>query len=248
MATFQDHFSGHASSYASHRPSYPRALYEWLATLTDSHEVAWDCATGNGQAAVGLVEHYKSVVASDASARQVASRQPHSRVHYFVSLAERVPLWDGSCDLLTVAQAVHWFEFNRFFAEARRVLKRGGAIAVWSYERFTVSPAVDEAVEKFYSEVVGPYWPPERRYVELGYRTLPFPFDEVRAPAFDMELRWTREQVLHYISTWSAVQRYQRAQGTDPLPDLRQQLAALWVDPEEPRTVRWPIHIRAGYA
>lgn len=248
MATFHDHFSGHAASYATHRPSYPRALYEWLATQTESHNVAWDCATGNGQAATGLADHYRTVVASDASAGQISSRQEHPRIHYIVALAERAPLWDGSCDLLTVAQAVHWFDFNRFYAEARRVLKRGGTIAVWTYERFSLSPAIDAAVERFYNGTVGPYWPPERRWVELGYRTLPFPFDEVPAPPLEMEIRWTREQLLQYIGTWSAVQRYRKATGKDPMPDLRRELEALWVDPTEPRTLRWPIHVRAGVA
>lgn len=245
-ALFKDHFSGHAREYASHRPGYPRVLFDWLATLTPGHALAWDCATGNGQAAIGLAAHYRSVVASDASAGQIRNRQSHERIHYLVALAEAVPLRDGSCDPVTVAQSAHWFDFPRFHAETHRVLKRDGAIVLWAYERFGIGTEVDAIVDDFYRGVVGPFWPPERQYVEDGYRTVPFPYAELATPPFELSVRWTLEQLLRYIDTWSAVRRYREARGADPLPDFARALAGAWGEPGEARHVRWRLHLRAG--
>jgi ubiquinone/menaquinone biosynthesis C-methylase UbiE len=244
--SFKDHFSGHSSSYAAHRPGYPPELFAQLAALSSRRQRVWDCATGNGQAALGLAEHFTHVVATDASVKQLASRRSHVRIDYCAALAEAAPLADGSCDLVTVAQSVHWFRFERFYAEARRVLKPGGAIALWTYATFRIQADIDAPIEHFYNDIVGPFWPPERRYVEEGYRTIPFPFDELQLLPIVLETHWGLNQVMNYIGTWSAVQRYRDAQRSDPLPELRTVLEPLWGAPETIRLVHWPLHMRVG--
>ncbi|HJS22223.1 MAG TPA: class I SAM-dependent methyltransferase [Steroidobacteraceae bacterium] len=244
---FKDHFSRQSSHYAAHRPGYPTELYAWLARHVRGHERVWDCATGSGQAAIDLARHFASVVASDASAAQIRNRLEHERIDYVVALAEAAPLADRTCDLVTVAQAVHWFDFERFYGEVRRVLRPGGTIAVWTYTTFALCPAIDVLVGEFYENVVGPYWPPERRLVEQAYRTLPFPFAEIPAPEFRYECAWTLEQVIGYLTSWSAVQRYQQAEGRDPLTALRPALEQAWEGPpDQPREAVWPIHVRVG--
>ncbi|HEY7377773.1 MAG TPA: class I SAM-dependent methyltransferase [Steroidobacteraceae bacterium] len=244
--SFKDHFSGHAGDYAAHRPWYPDELFDELARLCSAHERAWDCATGNGQAATGLARHFAHVVASDASVQQLENRRPHPRIDYCAGLAEAAPLARACCDLVTVAQSVHWFEFERFYAEVRRVLKPGGALALWTYGIFRVQTEIDARIDRFYEEVVGPYWPPERCYVETGYRTIPFPFAELKPPPIVLETHWKFDQVMNYIGTWSAVQRYREAQQTDPLPALRAQLEPSWGGAGRVRDIRWPLHLRVG--
>jgi SAM-dependent methyltransferase len=206
-----------------------------------------DCATGNGQAAVALAAHFATVLAVDASAAQLAQAEPRVGVHYAASLAERLPVRSRSVDLVVAAQAAHWFDFERFHAECRRVLVPRGVVAVWTYEKFRAGPAVDAVIDDFYANVVGRDWPPERRYVEQGYRTLPFPWQEQPAPPFELVTDWPLERLMGYLATWSAVQRCWQRVGADPLAALEPRLAALW-----PRSgalrLRWPIHLRLGRA
>ena len=180
--SFKDHFSRQSAAYRRYRPAYPPELLEFVAARSPDRRLALDCATGSGQAAVGLARHFDRVLALDGSASQLATAEPHERVHYFASLAERLPVRDRSVSLVAAAQAFHWFDFDRFNAECRRVLVPGGVVAVWTYEKFRVDAAVDAVVDHFYTGVVGADWPAERRYVELGYRTLPFPWQEEAAP------------------------------------------------------------------
>jgi SAM-dependent methyltransferase len=244
--SFKDHFSGHSSAYAAYRPGYPPELFAQLAALSPQRQRAWDCATGNGQAAIGLADHFAHIVATDASVKQLGSRRQHARIDYCAGLAEAAPLTNACCDLVTVAQSVHWFRFESFYAEARRVLKAGGAVALWTYATFRVHADIDPPLDHFYNHVVGPYWPPERHYVEAGYRTIPFPFDELKLRPIVLETRWNLDQVMDYIGTWSAVQRYRAAHRSDPLPELRAVLGPLWGRPESPRLVSWPLHLRVG--
>lgn len=244
--SFKDHFSRQAREYARFRPDYPPALVEWLAGRVPRRALALDLATGNGQAALDLATHFELVLASDASPSQLAHARPHPRVRYLRHAAERLPYRDGCADLLTAAQAAHWFDFARFWPEVRRVLRPGGACALWTYEKFRVDAEVDGIVDAFYDGVVGPYWPPERRHVEQGYRSLPFPLAEVAAPAFVLESDWPLDTVIAYLGTWSAVQRYRAARGADPLPALHQNLVRIWPG-GEPRRLRWPIHLRIGH-
>jgi len=244
---FKDHFSQRPDDYRRYRPSYPAELIEYVAAAAPGRRLAVDCATGNGQAAVALAAHLANVLAVDASAAQLAQAEPREGVHYAASLAECLPVRSYSVDLVVAAQAAHWFDFERFHAECRRVLVPGGVVAVWTYEKFRAGPAVDAVIDDFYANVVGRDWPPERRYVEQGYRTLPFPWPEQPAPSFELVTEWPLERLMGYLATWSAVQRYRRRVGTDPLEALEPRLAALW-----PRSgalrLRWPMHLRVGRA
>jgi SAM-dependent methyltransferase len=241
---FKDHFSGHAADYAAHRPTYPPALFKWLASLCPDNTAAWDCGTGNGQAAVALAPHFTTVHATDASAQQIAQAQPHPRVRYAVASAESSGLPGASVSLATVAQAVHWFDLPHFWQEIRRVVKPGSIVAVWCYGLTRITPAVDTIILHYYQDIVGPFWPPERHLVESGYRDLPFPFDEVAAPAFDMSANWTSEDLLRYLETWSATKRCQAARQCDPLATITNELTAAWGTAA--RLVTWPLGMRVG--
>jgi SAM-dependent methyltransferase len=245
--SFSDHFSGVASEYAEYRPRYPELLFDWLAGLAARRELAWDCATGSGQAAVALASRFERVIATDASAEQIAAASSHPRIEYRVAPAEASGLDLASADLVTVAQALHWFDRQAFYAEARRVLRRDGVVAAWTYGHPTLDePRTDAALQRFYSETVGPYWPKERALVDAGYRTIDFPFHEVEAPAFEMETRWPLATLLGYVATWSAVTRFRAARGEDPVTELAQAFAAAWGNPEVPRRITWPLALRVG--
>ncbi|OJW76526.1 class I SAM-dependent methyltransferase [Thiobacillus sp. 65-1402] len=246
MSSFKDHFSSGSDRYAAYRPDYPAALFAWLAGQCSGHDLAWDCATGSGQAALGLAAHFRRVVATDASAEQIRHAAPHPAITYRVAPAEASGLADHSIDLVTVAQAAHWFDLPAFYAEAARVLKPDGMVALWGYGRMVLPGEMDAPFLRFYGETVGPYWPAERALIDDAYRSLDFPFMEIEAPAFAIEVAWTLPRLLDYLSTWSAVRRYRAARGHDPLPPLRAELAPLWGTPEAARTLRWPLFLRAG--
>lgn len=242
--TFKDHFSGHADRYAQYRPDYPPGLFTYLAALAPARTCAWDCGTGNGQAARALAAYFDRVVATDASTQQIEHAPPHPRVHFAVAPAEASPLPDASADLITVAQALHWFDAPRFMAEAQRVGKPEAVLAVWTYTMATVSPEVDAVVMDFYDEVLGAYWPPERKYVEDGYRALTLPGEPLQTPTFTMEKYWSLEELIGYLGTWSAVKNYRQLQAEDPLPALRRPLEVAWGNTAL-RQVRWPMLVHA---
>ena len=242
---FQDHFSRQARDYERYRPRYPPELAAFVAAAAPGRTLALDLATGNGQAALALAAHFERVLASDGSARQLEFATPHPRVQYLRHAAERLPVRSGSADLVAAAQAAHWFDFGLFYAEARRVLRPRGVVALWAYELFSVDAAVDALVNRFYIEVVGPYWPPERRYIAQGYRSLPFPLEELPAPAFQLDADWSLDQLLSYLGTWSAVDRYRAAEGRDPLPELAAELGSHWPAGASQR-LSWPLHLRIG--
>jgi ubiquinone/menaquinone biosynthesis C-methylase UbiE len=241
----KDLFSRQSNHYARYRPRYPQELYDFVLGSVSGRRVAWDCATGNGQVATELARYFAQVEATDLSARQLAEAPALPNVRYRVSPAETTPFPDAQFDLVTVGQALHWFDFERFYAEVRRILRPGGVLAAWGYELLTVSPEIDELVNVFYRKTVGPYWAPERRYLEERYRTIPFPFDEVPAPEFTMEKTWTLDDLLGYFGTWSSVVGFKDAQGFDPVPDLGEQFRAHW--PEGgPKRVTFPVFLRLG--
>jgi SAM-dependent methyltransferase len=241
---FADHFSACATGYARFRPRYPDTLFRWLAGLAPSTDLAWDCATGSGQAAVGLAVHFDRVVATDVSARQLAAAQPRDNVEYRVAPAEASGLSPQSVSLITVAQALHWFAGPRFWAEARRVAKPGAVLACWCYELFSVNPAIDALVDELYHETLAGCWPPERRHVETGYAEIEFPFKRIEAPAFEMTAEWTAEQLVGYLGTWSAVARYRAARGVDPMARFKALLEDRSLEPLLP--VRWPLKMLVG--
>jgi ubiquinone/menaquinone biosynthesis C-methylase UbiE len=245
--SFHDHFSGVANRYADFRPRYPAELFDYLGTLAPHHATVWDCACGNGQASLGLATHFDDVIATDASAEQIASATPHAGIEFRVAPAEQSGLPDRSVALVTVAQAVHWFDFDRFYAEVKRVLIPGGVLAVWAYGIIVVEgEEVDRVAHHYYANTLGEYWPPERVLVEAGYRTIPFPFTEITPPTFRMETSWTLEQLLGYFSTWSATNRYIKAKGHNPLEPLAVELQRVWGDPASPRQIVWPLSLRVG--
>lgn len=244
--SFKDHFSETAAGYARFRPRYPETLFDYLAGAAPRRARAWDCATGSGQAAIGLAKHFERVIATDASTEQIAHALPSPRVDYRVAPAEKSGLETESIDLVTVAQALHWFDIPAFFQEVRRVLIPGGLLAVWTYQLFTINPDIDRRVLRFYAETLAPYWPPERKMVEEGYRSIAFPFAELETPSFYIESPVTLSELTGYLRTWSAVQRYKKEKRRDPVELLLAELAPLWEDPNTPRLLGTPIRLRMG--
>ncbi len=241
-----DHFSAHAQNYARFRPTYPDELFLWLATLCPERALAWDCGTGNGQAALGLAAHFTKIHATDLSPEQLKQASARDNIHYQPGAAEDSGLPDQSANLVTVAQALHWFDHERFYPEVLRVLKPGGVFAAWTYRLLDAEPAINAVVAHFHSQTVGPWWPTERRWVDSGYQGLPFPFDELEVPEFFMERLWTLAQMLDYLRTWSATQRYIKECGTDPTHALMTELLPVWGDPEQPKRIAWPLAVRCG--
>ena len=245
-ASFKDHFSPLARADALYRPIYPGPLYEYLASLVKLRERAWDCGTGNGQAAGSLAEFFRHVAATDASPEQIAEARPQKKIAFIVAAAERCPLRDQSVDIVTVAQAIHWFSFDGFYSEVRRVARAGGVIAVWGYSWAKVTPEVDQIVERFRTEIVGPYWPAERRYVNEKYETIPFPFEEVKPPPFTLEERWDTETLAGYLESWSSSHRFSEERGFLPTGLIQKQLHEAWGDPAAKKKVRWDLHLHVG--
>jgi len=243
--SLKDHFSRQSADYQQFRPHYPPALAVYLAAVAPGTRLALDVATGNGQAAVDLAAHFDCVLASDISSNQLKHRAPHPRVQYLRHRAECQPLRSGTADLLAVAQSAHWFDFPPFYAEARRVLRPRGVVALWTYALLRVDPQTDAVVDRFYRERVGSFWPPERHFVEAEYRTLPFPLDELPAPSFTIDAHFSLDALINYVGTWSAVDRCRAQTGVDPLPELEAQLKPRW-PAAQVRPVYWPVHLRIG--
>ncbi len=243
-SSFKDHFSGHSSTYAEYRPTYPNALFSFLADCCARRRLAWDCATGNGQAARALTPFFAKVIASDASEAQIEVAESDPGVEYWVATAESSGLDDHSIDLITVAQALHWFDIPGFFDEAHRVLTPGGVLAVWSYERCLVDPECDELINELYADIVGPYWLPERELVDDGYRSIELPMPAISSPAFKMTSNWSIDEMLGYLLTWSASQRYLKDRGSSPLLHIDDRLRAIWGHGR--REVAWPLNLRIG--
>ena len=243
---FKDHFSAHAAGYAGARPGYPDELFEWLALQCPRRRLAWDAGCGNGQASVALAGFFEEVYATDPSAAQIAQAQKHERVQYAVEGAEECSLGDHTANLVTVAQAYHWFDHARFCEEARRVLSDDGVVALWSYAESRVSPEVDLVVDELHHRTLGADWPPERQHVLDKYRDLPFPFRMISAPPFEMRSQWNLAQYLGYLSSWSASQRHLQRTGKDAVAAIAPAMRAAWGDPETVRPVEWPLLLLVG--
>lgn len=243
---FKNHFSSQAEAYSRYRPTYPAQMFEWLAKQAPARQQAWDCATGNGQAALGLAEYFDRVIATDGSETQIAHATCHPKVQYQQGVAETSGLDSNSFDLITVAQALHWFDLPLFFTECQRLLKPRGIVAVWSYDILRVTPEIDQITDHFYSDIVGDYWPPGRERIDQGYGTLEFPFDEIETPEFKMTANWSLEHFIQYFSTWSAVQRYKEQNQADPVELIKEQFISAWGNPTENKTINWSITLRVG--
>lgn len=242
MASFKDHFSGHAADYASARPDYPDSLFGFLSDECQRRELAWDCATGNGQAAKSLARYFDKVIATDASAEQIANAG-HEGIEFRVAPAEASGLGSGSVDLVTVAQALHWFDIDAFNAEACRVLRPGGVLAAWCYGTCRLDGDCERIVHDYY-QYLDPWWPPERMLIERGYRDIALPGTALSCPALSMSVSWTAQQMLAYLASWSATVRCGEATGGNPLLRIAEPLQEAWGTKN--RTVRWPVHLKAS--
>lgn len=251
---FKDLFSSNSKEYASSRPTYPRSLFEFLVGLVQYRNLAWDCATGNGQAAVFLSEYFEQVIASDASKEQIENAQPRNNIRYEVFPAERTTLANNSIDLITIAQALHWFDLNDFYKEAKRVLRKdddgggGGVIAAWAYGVHSISPEIDNITRLLYEDILGSYWPKDRKIVEDKYQDIPFPFQKIDTPVFQIELDWTMSELVGYLYTWSSVQKFIGKNNSDPIKQVYADLVAAWGDKNtwHKRRVVLPIYMRVG--
>jgi ubiquinone/menaquinone biosynthesis C-methylase UbiE len=257
-AGFKDLFSSNSKEYASSRPTYPRSLFEFLVGLVRYRNLAWDCATGNGQAAVFLSEYFEQVIASDASKEQIENAEPRDNIRYEVFHAEKTTLADNSVDLITIAQALHWFDLDEFYKEVKRVLRKddnrgdtngSGVIAAWAYGLHSISTEIDNITHLLYEDILGSYWPKERKIVENRYQGISFPFQEIDIPVFQIELDWTLSELIGYLYTWSSVQKFIGKNNSDPIKQIYEDLAAAWCDKNswhKRRRVVWPIYIRVG--
>ncbi len=245
-SAFKDYFSDTKSNYKKFRPTYPNTLFEYLAKLAPSNKVALDCATGSGQAAQKLAQYFPLVIASDASFQQIQKASDNNHIFYGVAQAENVHIASSSVDIVTVAQALHWFATKLFFQEINRVLKSNGIIAVWTYNLLTINPNLDEVIKYFYSEIIGNYWPAERHLVEDGYKNLFFPFSKIKAPSFNMTAKWSLRELIGYLNTWSAVNLYIKDKGVNPLEIIIKDLCDNWGDPLKPHNVTWQLTVIIG--
>jgi hypothetical protein len=246
LADFKDLFSKQSSEYAASRPTYPRELFEFLAGLVERRELAWDCATGNGQAAAALAGYFHNVIASDASKKQIENARAGPNVRFAVFPAEKPDLADASVDLITIAVALHWFRFDDFYREVRRVARKGAIIAAWAYGLHSISPEIDRITQTYYKDIVGRYWPPEIRYVENGYEDIPFPFPQIKTPDFKIELEWDMQNLLGYLYSWSGTQKYIDENKSDPVEMIYSELKAAWGEEHAKRKVTWPICMKVG--
>lgn len=245
----KDLFSQQSQDYALHRPTYPQALFDHILSFVHDKDQAWDCATGNGQAAAVLAEYFKKVQASDISEAQISHAKRKSNIEYHLCPAEQTPFADNSFDLITVATAYHWLDWKRFRQEATRVGKNGAVIAIWGYHLITAtgegSEAINQLIVRFYRDIVGSYWDPERRYIDDRYATVEFDYEPLPSPSFPLDLAWTREQFTGYLRSWSAVQHYIDRNGSSPIALIEGELDRTWPAGER-RNVRFPVFLRMG--
>lgn len=239
----KDYFSEGSQYYARYRPQYPSELFSYLEQVISRKERAWDCGTGNGQIAYRLADFMGEVLGTDISAAQLKNAFPKRNVRYLCKAAENSGFPDGHFDLITVGQAIHWFDFDVFYSEAKRVLKPGGVMAVIGYGLFSSNPETDRIIRDFYEHIIGSYWDSRRVYLEEGYKTIPFPFDEIPHPDFRILKSWSLERLLGYLSTWSAVRHYRKKEGSDPLIALEQQLRPAF---GTENVVEFPVLVRIG--
>lgn len=244
MNTFKNHFSSNSDQYHLYRPSYPDDLFKWLASITPATNLAWDCATGTGQAALQLARYFDQVIASDASRQQIDQATNHPNIRYQVATENNPDIDAATVDLITVAQALHWFDRDIFFNEVRRVLKPGGILAVWSYNLLTVTADIDQLINHLYHVILDGFWPEERHLIEENYQSITLPFPNIDALSFHMNQHWNLPQLMGYLSTWSAVKAYEKQNNINPLSDITSTLQEAWGEPTLQRQVTWPLNVK----
>jgi ubiquinone/menaquinone biosynthesis C-methylase UbiE len=243
---FKDYFSSQSDVYLKSRPTYPDELFQFLASISQPNELAWDCATGNGQAAVSLAKYFKKIIATDASEQQIKNAVPNERVQYYVALADNSGLEPGTVDLVTIASALHWMDFDKFYKEVNRVLKPGGIFAAWAYYHSYVDNAVDPIIRYLSKEVLADYWPPERKYVTNHYNTVPFPFKLIDTPVFKISKQVNLDFLLGYFYSWSSTQKYIKETGKDPVEHIKKELENAWGDITHMKLITWDVFLKAG--
>ena len=241
----KDYFSHQAKTYAAFRPTYPEALYEFVFKYLAGTSAAWDCATGNGQVAQRLARTFKSVFATDISQAQLDNAHKADNILYSIAAAEKTSFTDQQFDLITVAQALHWFDLPMFYEQVRRTARPGGLLAVWGYAMLRVDTVIDPLFQNFYFNEVGPYWDEARKLVEDHYRNVPFPFAELSTPEFSIDVQWSLDQFLGYLRSWSATQKYIRANGNDPVETFSHEITPYWKQGEV-KAVSFPVFLRLG--
>ena len=245
MESFADHFSSQSGIYAKYRPHYPTELFQYLGDISSDHQLAWDCATGNGQSAIYLTDHFEKVIATDPSEKQISYAFPHPRISYYVAKAESSGLGDASVDLITVSQALHWFDLKLFYKEVNRVLKPGGVIAAWCYGLPSISPKADPLVKHFHSVTVDEFWQEGNRMVEREYAGLMFPYEEEPSSAFTMNKKMNADDLCGLLRSWSATERFRAAKGYDPVEEFEKEIRLAWPE-NEYETATWKITLKAG--
>jgi SAM-dependent methyltransferase len=244
--SFHDYFSDHTRLYASARPTYPEELFRFVASIAPAHERVWDCATGNGQAAIGLAHYFAEVEATDASDDQIASAKPAPNIIYSVRSAEESGFPPHHFDAVCVASAIHWFDYDRFYPEVMRVLRRRGVIAAWGYDHLRVAPDFDEEFARRVERVIAPHWPPRKKLLHDGYRDVPFPFVRIEPPPIEMHADWSFDQLMAFVRSWSGVQRCIAAQGDEFFTSAADALARVWGEKNAVRRCCMDLYILAG--
>lgn len=246
MKPLIDNFSSIAATYAQYRPESPDEIYTFLYSKLQHFDAAWDCGTGNGQVAIKLAQRFENVYATDISAEQLQIAPQRNNISYRQERAEQTSLPNGSVDLITVAQAIHWFDIDNFYNEARRVAKPGALIAAWTYSLLRLSPEVNKVIDHFYNDITRNYWNKERKYIDEQYHSIPFPFEEITTPDFRIVKQYNVEQLIGYLRTWSGVKRYIEQKQKDPIDLIVNDLKIAFGN-HEFIEVNWPVHLRAGY-
>jgi ubiquinone/menaquinone biosynthesis C-methylase UbiE len=242
------HFNKQSEQYLLCRPDYPEELFDYLSQLVKSTSTVWDCGTGTGQAAKSLAKRFATVIATDINAAQLAAAPPIANIEYHCCPAEQTPIKAGSVNLTIIAQALHWFHFDAFYNEVRRVSAPNALIAAWCYSLgyFNIS-ALDEVIKSLYYDILGTkYWPKERSYIDEEYKTIPFPFEKLETPNFSITKKLNFNQLIGYLSTWSAIKEYQKQHQQNPLELIHEKLQSAWGDEESEHTICWPLHCLLG--
>lgn len=241
----KDHFSSQSGRYAKFRPTYPSDLFDYLNSIVPNKEAAWDCGTGNGQIAGELAKTFDSMYATDISQSQINNAIQKDNITYSVQPAENTDFDNQLFDLIIVAQAIHWFNFEKFYVEVRRTAKKHATLCVVGYGRVTISEQIDRIITHFYSNILGDYWDKERTYIDENYATIPFPFEEMETPAFENTHHWSLEHLVGYLNTWSAVKHFINQNGHNPVNEVEAELKQHWEEAEV-KEVTFPILLRVG--
>lgn len=241
----KDNFSAQAALYAQYRPTYPPELFKYIVSFVSDKNTAWDCGTGNGQSAVELSKYFKKVIATDISSKQIVNAEKAANIFYSVQPSEHTDIDNDSVNLITVAQAIHWFDFEKFYAEVKRIATKNAFIAVWSYSLLKINKSIDQIIRNYHFNFLGNYWDAERKYVDDEYKNIPFPFGKIDAPQFFIEKYWSLQELEGYLNTWSALQKYLNANEPNPVPGIIRSIQPFW-GREEKKKIIFPIHLLLG--